>query len=347
MRRINGVTLMSVLVVTVLLILLTTTVTISIRSTSEHTSLLRFSTELSLLQSSIDTYYHVYQQYPILSESALLDISNLSQENDKQFSGEKIIENKIQLYLIDYEKLGNLDLVYGKQEDEKDMYAISSVTGKVYYLKGVTEKKNRYFTLTEELQILLLNGKQIDTKIGNPILFIPSKVTWTNENIEVQIKVPKEYQVLSVKANGNEYERQSEKEEFVFYQVQGVGNYEIIVSYQKKDSPKVYTARYYVDHVDTESPQINIDIDHIHMNYEYDSEFYGYYIINDFSDKQSGVKMIKYEYGKMENEVKNYFSNQGISVEEKTIMIKRGYEWITVYIEDYAGNYTVKYIKIE
>lgn len=234
MRRIDGVTLMSVLIVTVLLIVLTTTVTISIQSTSEYTSLLRFGTELNLLQSSIDTYYHVYQQYPILNESVLFDISNLLQEKDKQFSGENIVENKIQLYPIDYQKLENLDLVYGKQEEQNDMYAISNRTGKVYYLKGVTEKEKCYFTLTEELQTLLLNGKQMDTKEGNPILFIPSKVTWTNENIEVKIKIPKEYQVISVKASGNEYEKQSENEGFTFYQVQGVGNYEILVSYQKR-----------------------------------------------------------------------------------------------------------------
>lgn len=43
------------------------------------------------------------------------------------------------------------------------------------------------------------------------------------------------------------------------------------------------------------------------MNHEYDSEFYGYYTISDFLDQQSGVKMIKYEYGKIEGKLKITF----------------------------------------
>ena len=72
--------------------------------------------------------------------------SSLSVDELEQFEGERITNNKIQLYIVDLNKIDAEGVNYGNLENgANDRYLYSDVTGKVYYEKGLTEGGNTYY----------------------------------------------------------------------------------------------------------------------------------------------------------------------------------------------------------
>ena len=332
----KGISLASVIIVTFLILFLITTVTISINKVSENAKKISFATELNSLQTSVDSYYLVNNQYPILGETIILDISNL--KDTEIFSEEDILNNKVILNKIDYDKINYTSL------NNDDVYGVSDKTGKVYSSEGLKIGSDTYYTLTEDLKILISEGRDSSIKNNVSVVFIPSEVGWTNNQVKVKVKVPKEYSNISVFAGIDKYSLSTTDETYYVYTVEKDGNYTIEVNYL--DEKKIEReAKYIVKNYDIEKPIIQID-EHVVLSEEQTSDIYGYYLINNYYDNESGVKQIKCEYGRIEDNVYNYFKSNGDLVKDDRIMIKRGYEYITVYIEDNATNYNVVYIKI-
>ena len=65
------------------------------------------------------------------------DLSKVDAQHVGQFKGEKIIDGKIDMYIIDLEKIGVETATYGirLQGDENDVYLVSKDTNNVYYKK--------------------------------------------------------------------------------------------------------------------------------------------------------------------------------------------------------------------
>lgn len=342
MKRNNGISLASVMVATLLIVLLTSTITISVSKTMENANKISFASELNSIQTSIDTFYLANKEYPVTNENIILDISSVDKKD--VFSDEHIENDKIILSKIDYDKIGYISLKYGVEDEKLDIYGISEITGKVYYIKGMRFGSTTYFSLTDDLKKLVSSGRNNDMFSNSPIVFIPSTTDWTNSSVSVLVKVPKIYTNVFVESGIDTYSLSREDENYYIYDIEKQGNYEVNVRFKDKNN-NVKEAKYVVDNFDGEKPSINID-NHVVFSEDYESETFGYYNIINTNDDLSGVKHVKYEYGKIEGNVYNYFKTNGNLVVDNRITIKRGYEYITVYIEDNATNYDVVYIKI-
>lgn len=334
-----GISLASVMIATLLIILLTTTITISINKVVENADKISFVSEISSIQKSVTSYYMVNKEYPILSDSIIMDITNIKEKDI--FYNEEIIDNKVILNKIDYNKISYVSLKYGNNLDESDLYGVSLSTGKVYYVKGIKFGNNIYYTLSEEL-----NNVLSDSNIKNnvPIIIIPSNIEWSNSNISVIVKVPKNYTNISVISGIDSYSLNIEEDNYYVYYIEKEGNYTVEVK-AKDDKGNVKEAMYKVENFDIEKPSINID-NHIILSEEYNSEIFGYYNIISVDDNLSGIGKIKYEYGRINDNIYNYFKTNGETVKDNKILVKRGYEYVTVFVEDNAKNYEVLYIKI-
>lgn len=336
-----GISLASVMIATLLIILLTTTITISINKVLENADKISFASEISSIQKSVTSYYMVNKEYPILSDSIIMDITSIKEKDI--FYNEEIIDNKIILNKIDYNKISYVSLKYGNNLDESDLYGISLVTGKVYYVKGIKFENKIYYTLNDELNNFLLDNNS-NIKNNEPIIIIPSTIEWSNSNISVVVKVPKNYSNISVISGIDSYSLNKEEDNYYVYYIEKEGNYTVEVKAKDKDG-KIKEATYRVENFDIEKPSINID-NHIILSEEYNSEIFGYYNIISVYDNLSGIGKIKYEYGRINDNIYNYFKTNGETVKDNKILVKRGYEYVTVYIEDNAKNYDFLYVKI-
>lgn len=342
MNKRKGISIASVMIATLLIIFLTTTITISVSKVSENADKMAFASEINSLQITIDSYYLANKEYPILDENVILDISQI--EDKEEFNGESITNNKLILSKIDYDKIEYISLRYGINSDEREVYAISTTTGRVYYVKGMKFSGKIYFTLTQDLKTFLLNGRNSNIDTNSPVIFTPSKVSWSNEAVEVLVKVPTSYKSISVIVGDTSYSLINEENGYYLYSIKQEGNYTVQVNYL--DSSNIQkTATYSVKNFDIEKPVIEID-NHVVLSEDYNNEIYGYYNITKAEDNASGIKKIKYEYGQIKENINSYFNTNGQVVMDNRITIRRGYEYITIYIEDNAGNYNVLYIKI-
>lgn len=342
MRQKYGISLASVMVATLILIMLTTTITISVNNVLENAKKMSFVSEINSIQKSVDSYYLANREYPIINDNIIMDITNIEEKDI--FEKENIIDGKLILNKINYDKINYVGLRYGTESTKNDIYGVSELTGIVYYVKGIKLGNKIYFTLNEKLKNEFLGNKNSKIKNNEPIVIVPSHTEWTNSNISVTVKVPKIYTNISVISGTNTYSLNAEDEKYYLYYIEKSGNY--IVDVRAKDNfGNIKEATYKVENFDIEKPNIQID-NHIIFVEEDNSEFFGYYNIIDINDDLSGVGQIKYEYGKINDNVYNYFKTNGNIVKDNKILIKRGYEYITVYIEDNAKNYNVMYLKI-
>ena len=66
----------------------------------------------------------------------------------EQLEGEEIFSDKVQTYIVDLEKIDAVNTALGSLKNgEKDRYLYSEKTGKVYYEKGITIGKQRYYRI--------------------------------------------------------------------------------------------------------------------------------------------------------------------------------------------------------
>ena len=135
---------------------------------------------------------------------------------------------------------------------------------------------------------------------------------------------------------------------YYIYMATPVGNYRVEVKYKLKASDtEVKTAKYSVRNVDKVSPNIEIDKGNkVKIKTE---DITGYISVNSMSDNLSGIKTVKYDYGDFINlynneDLKTHFEVTVVELKDDIIFIKSGYDKITVYIEDNAGNFYAEVI---
>lgn len=348
----KGITLAAVMVAVVIMIIFATTVTIAAVNISNDSKRNKFATELAFVQETVNNYYDKNTEYPI-GESINVDLSNVSDEDKVQFNMEDNYDsNLITLYEVDLAKLGQIEIIYGNGTNAQDIYAISKKTGKVYYLEGVSVGNTTYFTLTDELKKLInYVDTNEDTVTKDGISFIPSTLEWTNNPITTKVFVPSDYTNITIVAKKNETNEALNVSEAVssdyFYEysinedtsTQVEANYSILVSYQKDGVS--YNQTYSVINFDNEYPVLTIS-DKIELVSKNEDDVYRYVRVESQSDALSGVKYVKYERENIADEdAVIYFKNNGIELQNDIIEFDDKTKYITVYIEDNAGNYTL------
>ena len=343
----------TVATVTIMLILMTTII-IAANSISDNSKRISFASEIKSIQQAVNSYVTKNEgEYPTVN-SIVVDISKLDPTYQTQFTAnqESVVDGKIILNEIDYQKIGITDLKYGNgKRGTNDIYAVSTQTGKVYYVMGVTISNYSYYTLTSDLSKLLkLNDNQIDDT-DPVIIFTPNKIEWTNQEIKVSIKIPKIFSLLEIKVNGTEISITDPIEEgsYNVCNVSNPGNYSIDVTYRKsEDSTENSYAKYSVTNFDNVAPTFTLS-----EAKKMEGGNLSSYVNISKVENGSGLKKIKYEYNGIydsavsdvdKNSVKPHFENNGINLDTKAtvIPITKGTRKLTVYMEDNAGNWSMQ-----
>lgn len=347
----KGITVSMITVIIIVLIILTTTVVISVNSSINNAKLRTFATELSMVTDEVKLRQNKGTDTSYMKEIFFLDVSNVSEEIlSNQFAGEEITSNKITLYKIDLNELKIYNTVYGKNKTtaddylETDIYAISTTTGKIYYCDGIKANNTTYYTLTDELR-LMVNSTIESTNNSKQIIFKPSKIGWTNTPINVEIRVPNTYTNISVTTNlpgtnnDNVGAGQTVGGEIVIpVNISNIGSNYVITIVYTKDGTNV-TETFEIKNFDDEGPVITKD----GYTEKTTKDSYTVYEKVLVSDSLSGVKVKKYSpinYGTNNDSMIEYFKTDGTIFTGDMIEWKGLNQGYAYYAEDNAGNIT-------
>lgn len=333
----NGIAMVTLVVTIAVMLTLVSVITYTGINTANTSKKMAFASEIKMVQECIDSYRTNNEGNFPTSDFVTIDLSNASIDVKKQFTdnGEEIIENKVYLSKIDYTKLELNSLNRGLGQTSDDIYVLSTKSGIVYYAKGLKIGNITYYTLTYELKNLLsYNQKSNEVSISNPIVFKVSTTDWINSGkVECSVKVPNNYSSKEPTFNGNiilDVQTSSEGEYITHkFNIDNNGIIEIKYNDGKEDK----TASYTINNFDKDLPTVSISKI---SNSNPDKKSYKI----DANDKTSGVKVIKYDIGNIANDnISNvYFYSNGIQVKDNIIQLDNDVSYITVYVEDKAGN---------
>lgn len=333
----NGIAMVTLVVTIAVMLTLVSVITYTGINTANTSKKMAFASEIKMVQECIDSYRTNNEGNFPTSDFVTIDLSNASIDVKKQFTdnGEEIIENKVYLSKIDYTKLELNSLNRGLGQTSDDIYVLSTKSGIVYYAKGLKIGNITYYTLTYELKNLLsYNQKSNEVSISNPIVFKVSTTDWINSGkVECSVKVPNNYSSKEPTFNGNiilDVQTSSEGEYITHkFNIDNNGIIEIKYNDGKEDK----TASYTINNFDKDIPTVSISKI---SNSNPDKKSYKI----DANDKTSGVKVIKYDIGNIANDnISNvYFYSNGIQVKDNIIQLDNDVSYITVYVEDKAGN---------
>lgn len=333
----NGIAMVTLVVTIAVMLTLVSVITYTGINTANTSKKMAFASEIKMVQECIDSYRTNNEGSFPTSDFVTIDLSNASIDVKKQFTdnGEEIIENKVYLSKIDYTKLELNSLNRGLGQTSDDIYVLSTKSGIVYYAKGLKIGNITYYTLTYELKNLLsYNQKSNEVSISNPIVFKVSTTDWINSGkVECSVKVPNNYSSKEPTFNGNiilDVQTSSEGEYITHkFNIDNNGIIEIKYNDGKEDK----TASYTINNFDKDIPTVSISKI---SNSNPDKKSYKI----DANDKTSGVKVIKYDIGNIANDnISNvYFYSNGIQVKDNIIQLDNDVSYITVYVEDKAGN---------
>lgn len=333
----NGIAMVTLVVTIAVMLTLVSVITYTGINTANTSKKMAFASEIKMVQECIDSYRTNNEGNFPTSDFVTIDLSNASIDVKKQFTdnGEEIIENKVYLSKIDYTKLELNSLNWGLGQTSDDIYVLSTKSGIVYYAKGLKIGNITYYTLTYELKNLLsYNQKSNEVSISNPIVFKVSTTDWINSGkVECSVKVPNNYSSKEPTFNGNiilDVQTSSEGEYITHkFNIDNNGIIEIKYNDGKEDK----TASYTINNFDKDIPTVSISKI---SNSNPDKKSYKI----DANDKTSGVKVIKYDIGNIANDnISNvYFYSNGIQVKDNIIQLDNDVSYITVYVEDKAGN---------
>jgi len=335
----RGISLVTVSTSVVILILLLSTVSISITYSANNAKKMTFAKEIYNIQSMVTEYIQKENVIPASESTIKIKPSNL-----EQFEGETLDSGELLLNVLDLTELeirntnyGNKEIGANDSEKEKDVYAISQTTGRVYYIAGFKTGEKTYYTLTDEL-LNIIEKKQQLTIGENTILFIPDKLGWSKEGISVKVAVPSDYTVDSITIDNTNISYTTETiDNVTYYNVNTAkvaANYTITVKYTKNGTSGTasYTTKF-----DNTVPTISKDSSIANTN----THVKGI----KSEDTQSGIKTFKYVEGQIENDanISEYMNTYGKKIRKGIVNFVNKTVY-TLYAEDRAGNYKVMYI---
>lgn len=341
----KGISLIALVITIAVVITLVSTIVFTGTNVYNNTKKVKFATEISYVEELVKTYKTNNNGKLPISKVLYFDVSNISDSDiAEQFSNEIINNNKIALVKIDFDKLNPKELFFQNLNNSTsdNIYCFSLTTGKTYYIKGVKIGGKTYYTLTDELKE---NINYVENNnINDNILFLYNN-NFNNKG-EIDIKVPSSYIDVSVTSSDNSFEVTKESiDEYDVYKTNSSINSTITVKYKLTAEGNEKEIKYTVDNVDTVSPILELsDL----KTFSNDNTQKKYITVDTLNDDFSGIKSLKYANLEIDTSIaKEYFKNGGITVEDSIINVESSFGTITVYAEDNAGNFTIKYVKID
>lgn len=333
----KGISLIVLIVGISIILTLSSVIVIYGNNIYNNSKKVKFASEISYVDEIIESYKQKNGEYPTL-DMYNFDTTNINSDIlSSQFANENIINNNIVLYKIDFSKLGITELTFANKDYDhgEKVYLISKETGKIYYQKGYKIAKDVYYTLTDDLK-KSINYTQ-KNEVDDGITFNKEKTDLQNK-LAVNIKIPKEYIVESVTSTDSTFSYTTTTfESYNMYNTLSTKNSVITLTYKINDSASSKTLNYTVDNVYNNTITFEIgDVQKLNNS----NETKKYIEIKNLKDDISGIKYIKYANEKVDsNQANEYFQTKGINVNDNLIEIEDNVLYITVYVEDNAGNY--------
>ena len=332
----RGITVISLSIVILLLSVITSMIIYSNSDALKVVNKTKYAIELLDIQTKVDNYYLENDKYPSVA-AVTFDVSKFREEEKEQITGETVSSNKITLYSIDFNLLGIKNTLYGNNSNSTDIYAVSLVTGKVYYLKGFEYKKVRYYTLTEDLYEDLganLQAKDYKEVRKEDVIFRVNRIEPGPEAVTVDVMVPIKATSISVTANNSIVVASAVSEgtykKYSVNSTKTVRNYVITVKYTLNGTIKTVT--YTVNNVDISGPGMSVSL----------VKYSGYTVINFTPNNPAEVAKIKCDKGSL---TKDYFKYYGKAVENYKYTCYTAGTY-TVYYEDLLGNSSIATLNV-
>lgn len=341
----KGISLVALMITIAVIFTLVSTIVLTGTNVYNNTKKVKFATEISYIEELVKTYkINNNGQLPI-SKVLYFDVSNISNSDiTEQFNNEIINNNKISLVKIDFDKLNPKELFFQNLNDSTSdaVYYISLSTGKVYYMNGLKIGNKVFYTLTYELKDSINYVE--NNNINDGILFIYNNSF--NNKSEIDVKIPSGYIDVSVTSSDDNFEVTKESiDEYDVYKTVSSINSTITINYKLTAEENLKEIKYNVNNIDTESPILELSELKTVSNNNNEEK---YITVDSLSDEFSGIKVLKYANFEIDKSIaKEYFKNKGITVENNFVNVESSFGTITVYAEDNAGNFTIKYVKVD
>lgn len=202
----KGISLIVITVSLVIILTMISVVTFSLIENNNNAKKLEFSNELNMVQMAVDVYYNKNGRYPVEQSIVISNVDDIIK--NEQFKKEKEGSSGFIFDIIDYEEAGILNLKYGNRKNgTDDIYVVSSLTGFVYYAKGLKIGNYVYYRIDDILSNT--SDNEVYSNIG--ISF------FEYDDGKVDIKIPKSYQEINVYADNVTVTTSKEVGEYIVY----------------------------------------------------------------------------------------------------------------------------------
>lgn len=339
----KGISSVSLAITVVVLLILVTSISVSLTYSINNAKKMVFAKEIYNIQSIVTEYIEKENVLPA-KEAVQVKISDTILVDDEEI---KNSEGEVLLNVLDLAELGIKNTTYGNGvlgesdlEKAEDVYAVSQVTGRVYYIAGFEMNNKKYYTLTDEL-LNMIDKKQVLNIGESTILFIPDILGWTNQGVTVKVRVPDEYTIDSVTTDNTNIERIEETIDGVKYwsinKAKVAQSYTVTVKYTKNDTSQTIS---YTTKFDNVAPTISKDTSIANTA----KSIRGL----NAKDDESGIKHFKYVEGVVENDYNaaTYMNEFGKKIKSGSLKAKQRAIY-TLYAEDKAGNYRLIHVDSE
>lgn len=353
MKNNRGISLVAIIASVVILTILTGTIVITSTSSITNAKKAAFASEISQIQNLVDVYKYQKDVYPITTNSynIVTALPSGSYDTTKENAQTKLFE-------IDYTLINLSKLSIGTKADgnTNDVYVVSNTSGIVYYLKGKTLGSTTYYRLTDDLQKYIkinnltqqVSGTNNVVNLNDGISITLNTTSWTNQPIIATVNIPTSgvnvNSITATKATAgtNPTVTGPTNNQYTINGNSITDNYVINITYNTTK-----TVRYDVTNFDNVVPVIN-DSTIISVKNSITND-YSNYLPMTTSDLNSGVKIVKWEVGDLTTNESNLYSyfktyNKGNILQNKSGLEIGTEQYYTIYVEDYAGNYTYKKI---
>lgn len=334
----RGVSLISLSIAIVIMIVLISIISVSLMYSVNNAKKMTFAKEIYNIQSIVTEYINREKMLPSVSE-----VITITPTDTTQFEGETFIDGNLSLNVLNLTELDIKNTNYGNKtlgstdnEKAKDIYAVSEITGRVYYIAGFESDGKVYYTLTDELRKMIEKDQNIT--IGeSTVIFTPSKIGWSNVGVSVSVFVPSEFTSPSITlSNTNITYTTTSDDDGIYYTVNSAKvaeEYTITVSYTKNG---IASSASYQTRLDLVAPAISKDESIINTS----DTIKGLVA----TDNGSGIRYFKYVQGVIDiANAKEYITAYGKNINGGSIYFKNKRPY-TIYAEDKAGNYCILYV---
>lgn len=225
----KGITLTALVITIILILILTGTTVFDVRRSVRIRTLTNLINDIELLNDKVADYYNEYGEIP-----AKIKYTNLDElRNTNIFSKSDLEDDNGEFYVIDLEAMQGISLNYGRDYDKiktetqnvtetktdtastleasttdiankyKDVYIINKNTHNIFYVRGITIKRNGEKT-TYYTDYRTPDNTEVDLRYIDGIL-IPNEIK-KKDNSETEITIqPKYYYIGKITdSSGNE-----------------------------------------------------------------------------------------------------------------------------------------------